>query len=189
MVIDLQEPFRSLYTKGYLQEHEGGRKYICLYNTQEDRTLISYARYLMCVKLGYVLSNEFEVDHRDDDKTNDDINNLQILTQEENLLKQHYNYIMNEQVCYGFVCAYCENPMILTERDVKNRLAQNVEHAFCSRSCAANYNHATNSNCSNRRQTSNTTKEKIKELRSSGLSVKEIASELNVGRSTVTRFS
>lgn len=141
MILELQEPFKSIYNKGYLQIHDGGRKYICLYNTQEDRTLISYARYLMSVKLGYILSDEYEVDHIDDDKTNDDINNLQILTKEQNRLKQYYNYIMNEQVCYGFICAYCETPFILTEREVKMRLAQNVESAFCSRSCSVKHYH------------------------------------------------
>lgn len=91
----------------------------------------------MCVHLGYILAPEFEINHRDDDKTNDDLNNLQVLTKEENLLKQQYKYIMTQQNSYGFSCAYCATYFILTERDVKMRLAKNVVYAFCSRSCAS----------------------------------------------------
>ena len=45
-------------------------------------------RYLMCVHLGYILPTELEVDHKDNDKTNDDFNNLQILTKEQNRIKE-----------------------------------------------------------------------------------------------------
>lgn len=141
MLLELQEPFKSLWNKGYLQIHADGRKYVCLFNSNQNRTIISYARYLMCVKLGYVLSNEFEVDHIDDDKTNDDINNLQVLTSEQNLLKQHYNFVMNQQVVYGVYCAYCGTPFLLIEREVKNRIAKKVEVPFCGRSCAVKFNH------------------------------------------------
>jgi hypothetical protein len=139
MILELQEPFKSLWNKGYLQLHESGRKYICLFNSNIDRTIISYARYLMCVKIGYILSDEFEVDHIDDDKTNDDIDNLQILTREQNALKEYYRYINEEQKSYGYLCASCENPFILTERETKMRLAKAQELAFCSRSCSAIY--------------------------------------------------
>lgn len=140
MKIELEEPFKSKWNNGYLQIHPSGRKYVVLFNSDLDRTIISYARYLMGVKLGYFVPDDLEVDHKDDDKTNDDINNLQLLTGEENRLKQQYRYVMN-QTNYGFHCACCETPFILTEREVKNRLYKGVEYAFCGRSCAANYNH------------------------------------------------
>lgn len=137
MLINLEEPFRSIWKSGYLQKHENGRQYICLFNSEKDRSIISYARYLMCVKLGFILGDEYEVDHKDDDKTNDDINNLQVLTKEQNLIKQQWNYIENVQICYGFSCAYCTTNFILTERIVKMRMKSGVKWAFCSRRCAA----------------------------------------------------
>ena len=139
MLIELEEPFKSKWEKGYRYINGDERHCISL-SGKSPNTTLTYARYLMCIKLGYILPTELEVDHIDDDKTNDDIDNLQVLTKEQNLLKQHYHYIMNEQICYGYICACCEMPFILTEREVKMRLAQNVELAFCSNKCARIYN-------------------------------------------------
>lgn len=141
MIIELQEPFKSLWSKGYLRVEATGRKYLSLYNAVGDQTSISYARYLMCVHLGYILAPDLEVDHRDDDCTNDDINNLQVLTAQENLLKQQWNYTQNVQECRGYACAWCNTYFILTMRQVNMRLAQNVEMAFCSQSCSSSYHH------------------------------------------------
>lgn len=138
--MELQEPYKSKWRKFYLQNHPSGRKYIVLFNSDSDRTIISYARYLMGVKLGYEVPDHLEVDHKDNDKTNDDINNLQLLTGEENRLKQEYHFVMN-QVNIGLHCANCSTPFILTEREVKKRLHTGVIYAFCSRSCAASFNH------------------------------------------------
>lgn len=76
-----------MWKTGYIVINSENRRNVCLVNSEQHRTTISYARYLMCVKLGYIISSEFEVDHIDEDKTNDDIENLQILTKKENLQK------------------------------------------------------------------------------------------------------
>lgn len=90
-IIELQEPFKSNWKKGYLRySNKDRRGRVDLYNTNSDRTTISYARYLKSVELGYVVPEGYEVDHKDNDKTNDDINNLQILTEEDNRLKEQY---------------------------------------------------------------------------------------------------
>lgn len=134
-----QHPFEG-YTL-YVTFHEKlGRRMAQLVKTATDRTTMSYARYLMSVKLGYIIPEEFHVDHRNDDKTDDDINNLQLLTKRENDLKEQYRYLTQEQVHYGYVCANCETNFILTERQVKMRLKQTRSGlAFCSRNCARAY--------------------------------------------------
>ena len=75
-LIELEEPFRSLWRKGYLQQHPSGRKYVHLYNSDSNRSLISYARYLLCVKEGRILPDNIEADHSDNNCTNDCINNI-----------------------------------------------------------------------------------------------------------------
>lgn len=140
MKIELEEPFRSLWKRAYLRISNEGRRIIDLINDNNDRTTTSYARYLMCVKIGFILSNEFEVDHIDNDKTNDNIGNLQILTQDQNKLKEQYRYIENEQICFGYECAYCGNRFILTEAKKEERLMKTKTGlAFCSRSCNAKH--------------------------------------------------
>lgn len=139
MLIELQPPFKDRWKKGYLQIHRNGRKNVYLYNSDQDRTTISYARYLMSVHIGMEIPSEYEVDHKDDDKTNDVIENLQILTKEQNRLKQEYKYIFFEQAHYHVQCAYCGFQYLISERDLKMKLAKNLTYIFCSRRCAVGF--------------------------------------------------
>jgi hypothetical protein len=188
MIIELQEPFASKWSKGYIVVNNQNRRNVVLFNNQSDRTTISYARYLMGVKLGYEVPDHLEVDHKDDDKTNDDINNLQLLTKEENLLKEQYRYIMFEQVRYGYYCAYCTDSFILTEAEVNERLAKNVEMAFCSRSCSTNF-HRYISKTNKIGITINENEiQQIKQLRSKGLSSYKISEITGFARNTVMKY-
>ena len=62
------------------------RYYVYLINpfNKKDRTSTSYARYLFSVKLGRRLSSTEEVDHIDNNKLNDELSNLQVLSPEKN---------------------------------------------------------------------------------------------------------
>lgn len=85
--IELLSPFKELWRFGYLVTNSENRRNVILYNSNKDRSTVSYARYLMCVSLGRILSEEEHVDHCDEDKTNDILSNLQILTPIENTKK------------------------------------------------------------------------------------------------------
>lgn len=129
MLIELYEPFKSIWRKGYLVINSENRRNIVLFNSEQDRTTISYARYLMCVKLGYILSDEFEVDHIDDDKTNDDTDNLQILTQQQNAAK---NNVLNI-IYYEFNCCICKQNFQLTGKQLGQR--RDKINPTCSKKC------------------------------------------------------
>ena len=88
----------------------------------------------MCIHLGYILSDEYEVDHKDDDKTNDDFDNLQILTKEQNRLKEQYRYVMYEQVHYGYTCPVCGVNFLLDKRQAYKYIQSNKQPT-CSRRC------------------------------------------------------
>lgn len=96
MKIDkIEYPFSELYKNGYIVMGQNGRRNICLMDKQNNRvTTIAYARYLMSVKLGRFLKADEEVDHIDNDPTNDTIENLQILSGEANRNKY---FILREQ--------------------------------------------------------------------------------------------
>ena len=85
--IELQEPYKSIWKCGYIVTNKENRKNVILYNSNNDRSTVSYARYLMSVYLGRFLDKDEEVDHIDNDKTNDSFNNLQILSKIENIRK------------------------------------------------------------------------------------------------------
>lgn len=185
MEIQLSEPFSSKWRKGYLSIHPNQRKYVSLYNSELDKTIISYARYLMSVHLGYIVPSEYEVDHKNDDPTDDRVENFQLLTQEQNLIKQQYKFMM-EQIHYGYHCAWCETPFLLTEREVNNRMAQGVELAFCCRSCAASYHHHVSGRAN--MQLDENLVIQIKQLRQDGLSSYKIADATGVSRNTVMKY-
>lgn len=87
MKIDLEYPFSEDWKSGYIVTNSENRKNVILYNTPKDRSTVSYARYLMSVKLKRYLTELEQVDHIDNDRTNDIISNLQILSVKENMVK------------------------------------------------------------------------------------------------------
>lgn len=68
------------WKRAYLRTSSDGRKRVDLVNSASNRTTTSYARYLISVVNGRYLTEDEEVDHIDNDCTNDEISNLQILT-------------------------------------------------------------------------------------------------------------
>lgn len=187
MKIELEEPYKSMYASASVHANADGRKLIALIKPDGKGTVTSYARYLYGVKLGHLVPDDLEVDHINDDKTDDRIENLQLLTPEQNRLKQQYHYIEHEQVCYGFECTYCETRFLLTERQVKMRLAQNVENAFCSRACSFNFNRENKEKAIGKTITEEQIS-LIKDLRSQGYSSYKITEITGIARNTVMKY-
>ena len=139
MKIELESPFKERWKSGYLQIHPNSRKYICLFNSRKDRSLISYARYLMSVHLGRMLEKHEHVDHKDEDKTNDVIDNLQILTQEENNKKRAKHDILQGKVVVLVIeCPVCQKEFRKRQSAIKVATSRNPDVVItCSRSCSA----------------------------------------------------
>jgi len=137
MKIELHEPFCSKWKFGYLRESPDKRKRIDLFNSNEDRTTISYSRYLMSVHVGRFLNDDEEVDHIDEDCTNDDINNLQILSTEEHRKKNSKSNSTGRTVT-ELKCEYCGKDFIRENRSIRK-----TNYISCSRRCSALINNAT----------------------------------------------
>ena len=129
MILELEYPFSADWAKGYLVINPENRTNVCLVNSSEDRTTISYARYLMCVKLGYYLNSALEVDHIDEDKTNDSIDNLQVLTKSANIAKSNAKRLIN----YTFTCCICSSTFTLTGKQLGQR--RDKLTPTCSKTC------------------------------------------------------
>ncbi len=84
---DLEYPYNTKWVNGYLVINGEGRKHVCLVGGSK-RSTTSYARYLTAVSLKRFLTDDEVVDHIDDDKTNDCLENFQILTVILNNLKE-----------------------------------------------------------------------------------------------------
>lgn len=83
MKIELQGPYSKLWIWGGLYQQANGRWVVMLSNSRKDKTTISYAKYLMTVKLNRLLKDDELVGHKDDDVTNDAIDNLVLTTKAE----------------------------------------------------------------------------------------------------------
>jgi hypothetical protein len=111
------------------------RWYAQLVKTNGERTTVSYARYLMSVKLKRFLTDKEEVDHKDDNKQNDDINNLQLLTKKENNEKSQ-----KDVTFIDLICPVCGKEFKRTTQRVLFKL-QHGKQPCCSRSCGGIYSH------------------------------------------------
>lgn len=110
------------------------RYYVHLYPVDRKSGLhkrsMSYARYLMSVHLGRELDRHREhVDHIDNDQTNDVIENLQILTPEENNAKAGKGITLLD-----LVCDFCGENFQREKR--QSGLSKGYKKNYCSRKCS-----------------------------------------------------
>lgn len=134
MKIELQEPYKSHFKPfGTVSKMSSGRRIIYFTKLDGVQTGTSYARYLMAVKLGHFIADDLEVDHIDNDFTNDNIDNLQVLTSEQNLKKYHKHYKENIQQYYELTCAKCYKKYIVEQKDYTKTLVNT--NTYCSKKC------------------------------------------------------
>ena len=193
MIITLEYPFTELYNAGYTHVGNEGRKLITLKKFNGELVGTSYARYLMAVKLGRFLTDQEEVDHIDNNKTNDDPNNLQILTPEQNREKQRLHYINSVQQKFDLACPYCGKDFTLTERDMGGRITQiqknnSIGLIYCSTNCAGIFNSLINPSIKIGKTITEDQIENIRSLKRRGFSSYKISEKLAIARNTVMKY-
>lgn len=144
MNIPLEYPYKEDHIKSFLTMNKEPRRVVLLQKKDGTRTSTSYARYIMSVALGRYLTNEEEVDHIDDDKLNDVISNLQILTPKENRAKNRTKTYV-ELLCPG-----CNTPFIREKN--QTHLSKGGYFSSCSRKCG---NMARKVGCNNKKALTN----------------------------------
>lgn len=181
MKIELQEPYASRYSNGYLRVDEYGRGRVDLVNSRADRTTVSYARYLVETSIGEFIPSGYEVDHKDTDCSNDDLSNLQVLTREEHILKTSKE--RTGKTILILKCAHCGIEFKREKRQIK---VDSVA-TFCSRSCNGKHNSCLTLNLVAKPVTEDKLL-KIKELASQGLSGYKISKIVGVSANTVRKY-
>lgn len=116
----------------------GSRRKMVALVSADHRTTMSYARYLMCLHLERELTDQEEVDHIDDDCTNDIIENLQTLTPEQNREKQ--NRLRRAKSLVTLTCPQCDQEFTRPRRYTKLRNPNLKGISCCSRRCSILYN-------------------------------------------------
>lgn len=93
---------------------------------------MSYARYLMCIHLGRFLLKSEEVDHKNNNRLDDRIENLQVLTPKENKEKHTREVILGE-LFVELMCPTCGKKF---ERPKRNSyIVKGGDKTHCSRTC------------------------------------------------------
>lgn len=134
MKIKLDYPFNQDFKTGYVNVNKEPRRVCLLVRKDNSQTSMSYARYLMSCSLRRYLLPEEHVDHIDNDKLNDVIGNLQILSQAENNRKSKYKGLFST-----FICPICSK-----EFNLDKRQAYGKNNPTCSRKCGGIKSHITN---------------------------------------------
>lgn len=179
MVLNLESPFKEIWRKAYLRVGKDGRKRVDLVNWPDSRTTISYARYLLSVKECRFLEDWEEADHKDGDRTNDELSNLQILTKDEHKAKTKVE--LSGLTILSYLCANCGNEFERRQGQVRG------ENPFCSRACNAKYNRKHNGWIGNYKELDETQINNIMKLRQEGLSDYKISDILKIERTKIYR--
>jgi len=144
--IELIPPYKQDWDNGYLRRNGEGRDTLYLYKSAEvdiprKQSSTQYSRYLMSTHLGRYLNKEEHVDHIDNDKNNNSLSNLQVLSLKENNIKTF------KKPDVELTCPVCHNNFTRTVsqlRGKKDRMKDNV--IACSRMCGGKLSHVTKNN-------------------------------------------
>ena len=194
MKIVLEKPFSENWKSGYLVTNSENRKNVVLFNSDKERTTVSYARYLMSVYLGRYLEPNEHVDHIDNDKSNDIIENLQILSPRDNNIK-YVKFSRKEAKLVIICCCNCENDFTMRQSNFRSKLKNSTTgFFFCTKACQYSYFSKYKicvNNKNNYKPRNLTTRENIsliKELRKTGLSSYEINRRTGISRNTIMKY-
>ena len=108
---------------------------------KDKKQVVPYARYLMEQYLGRKLREDEEVHHKDHDKTNDVIENLEVIKSTEH--RKHHNPLKYKDTIEQ--CYVCGKSFIFTAKQHSNKYKERkrkpdtVDKYFCSRKCSGIY--------------------------------------------------
>lgn len=139
--IELQYPYKGRYKTGYLNINSEGRRILVLKPFKGNLTSTAYARYLLACHLGRFLTTEEQVDHIDNDKTNDVVENLQILSHSENNIKKVEHLGLTEKTI-KLECPVCGEIFYRKAHRILHKLKKG-KLVTCSRVCGGKVSHMT----------------------------------------------
>jgi len=117
-------------------EKNKGRKFVVVKDGQKTRAMF-YSRWIMTKRVGRWLDPSEEVDHIDEDRTNDSEDNLQILNRQQNAAKMMAQRVKEHPAPrYHFVCPVCNKYSSIEMGRLHYRQKRKSPGPFCGKSCA-----------------------------------------------------
>lgn len=121
----------------YLRKQDN-RKVVIIQFTNGEKTTKSYARYLLEQHLNRELKPSEDADHINENKTDDRIENLRVISHSENITSFSKNNRTRKY--YNFNCPYCGKKCIKPMNYVKHNWKRGMNGPFCGKSCARQFN-------------------------------------------------
>lgn len=109
---------------------QDNRKIVVLRLLDGSLTTKSYARYLYEQEHGKIEDINLTVDHKDEDVTNDVLENFDLLPRALNIQKSAMSAM------YNGICPICSNKFTKSMRNVRGNWKKGKSGPFCSRQCA-----------------------------------------------------
>jgi len=134
--IELKEPYKSFWKYGYIVINKEPRRNVILYNSNKDRTTVSYARYLYETSINKFLPPNVIVDHIDGNQLNDDLTNYQVISITENIIKANKQNNTTQQLV-ELKCGTCGNIFIKPRNHTHLVIKKNS--TYCSRKCSGKH--------------------------------------------------
>lgn len=122
-----EHPFSKYRLYVVLHKKERRRMACLVVPGGKERTTISYARYLMAVSLGRMLTSDETVDHVNGDALDDRVENLQILSLTDNVRKS-----ARRKTYIEFLCPVCGS---VFSRELRQLHGTKADSPCCSRRC------------------------------------------------------
>lgn len=126
MKIKLIDLYKDEFDSARLTICKDHRKRVSLYKKNGKSKWITYARYLWEDVNGKV-PDGFEVDHINNDKTDDRLENFQLLTREENIKKHNST---RERALIQMICPICGKEFSFEKRNLSTH-----PNPCCSKQC------------------------------------------------------
>lgn len=120
-------PFDNFVCYKNLDKRQGRWMVHYIDNNNKKRSTIQYAKYLMSIKVGRILSRDEEVDHIDGNKLNDSLDNIEIVSREEN--RKRYAK-RNKPAMVDLICDHCGSSFSRRKNQTYNK-----KKFFCCREC------------------------------------------------------
>lgn len=136
-------PFINYKIYGPRFDDSDGRWRIAIVHTDKTvkRLGMTYAKFIMCLYLNRIITREEQVDHKDGDRLNDVLSNLQLLSNSENNIKR----LIEHDITHKIVTLRCPNPKcrIIFEKRISNTsiYKKSAKTTSCTRKCAAIFGH------------------------------------------------
>jgi hypothetical protein len=125
-------PSKTIAGKVYGPYMYKGRRQVTVERDDGSKCSMTYARFLYQEHVGRVLGPEEHVDHIDEDRLNDSIDNFQILTPSANTTKSNGGPAEMVKI----ICGYCGGETEKRARFVRHNRKQGKAGPFCDKRCS-----------------------------------------------------